>query len=568
MTKKSVVKALICAVISSALIVSASASANAGVCEDVPIKAVLASDHTDTYEAYMNGEIEVDENSGVGIPPYSAKGSIIQPSGSLPPSYQTKTTPIRSQGSNNTCWAFSGLGTLEAALSHQGKGDVDLSEQHLAWWATLYYNENDGTGWLNKSLSPGGYSKTSAGYLASWEGPKLESDLPYHGSTYPSGMKDYNTQYYVTGIKYVRNDIQSIKSAIYEYGAVATSYNNGTGYNNNRAVYYNDQEVYSFSGHAVTVIGWDDDYSMYNFNQNNLPPANGAWLAKNSWGTNVGDNGYLWISYYDKYAFSTETWGENYAVTAVKTVTPYHKLYQNEHYGATYYAYITDDQGNWMNNVTFANVFDFDQEHRYLESIIFETKTENINYTAYYIPVENGRPVNDESQWTFLTTGTADGSGYVRIEPDERFDLPVGVGAIGVKLDAPYAGGYSAIGVDEWLTKKDGDYLFRPDPKKGDSFVIANAKVYDLLDVYAANNDDVGGTLVIKAVAATNIIGDVDFDSKSTSADSLRVLRKTVGLEDFDEEQEIDADVNFDGNIDTLDALMILRKTVGIFEEY
>lgn len=35
--------------------------------------------------------------------------------------------------------------------------------------------------------------------------------------------------------------------------------------------------------HGVTLIGWDD-------NRN-------AWLIKNSWGTNWGDNGYMWINY-------------------------------------------------------------------------------------------------------------------------------------------------------------------------------------------------------------------------------------------------------------------------------
>ena len=68
--------------------------------------------------------------------------------------------------------------------------------------------------------------------------------------------------------------------------------------------------------HAVTVVGWDDAYSKENFLEGKQPPADGAWLVKNSWGAgsedspNWGDwgidedgdgvgDGCFWLSYYD-----------------------------------------------------------------------------------------------------------------------------------------------------------------------------------------------------------------------------------------------------------------------------
>ena len=75
--------------------------------------------------------------------------------------------------------------------------------------------------------------------------------------------------------------------------------------------------------HAITIIGWDDNYAKENFKANHMPPADGAWLVKNSWGSEtdfytlpdgtpvnykqwgiVNDEGkhtgYFYISYYDK----------------------------------------------------------------------------------------------------------------------------------------------------------------------------------------------------------------------------------------------------------------------------
>ena len=51
--------------------------------------------------------------------------------------------------------------------------------------------------------------------------------------------------------------------------------------------------------HAVTIIGWDDNYSKNNFKSNCRPQNDGAWLILNSWGTDWGNNGTAWVSYED-----------------------------------------------------------------------------------------------------------------------------------------------------------------------------------------------------------------------------------------------------------------------------
>lgn len=62
--------------------------------------------------------------------------------------------------------------------------------------------------------------------------------------------------------------------------------------------------------------------------------------------------------------------------------------------------------------------------------------------------------------------------------------------------------------------------------------------------------------------------GDVDMDNSISSADARLVLRNSVGLEAFDEMQEILADVDFDNSISSADARLVLRNSVGLEKDF
>ena len=51
--------------------------------------------------------------------------------------------------------------------------------------------------------------------------------------------------------------------------------------------------------HQVTIIGWDDNYDITNFNEKNRPSTPGAYIVLNSWGEEFGENGAYYISYED-----------------------------------------------------------------------------------------------------------------------------------------------------------------------------------------------------------------------------------------------------------------------------
>lgn len=78
--------------------------------------------------------------------------------------------------------------------------------------------------------------------------------------------------------------------------------------------------------HAVTIVGWDDNYPRTNFNKAHRPKSDGAWIVKNSWGSQTDSapsevgygkwgvpnadglhTGYFYLSYYDKTITDCET---------------------------------------------------------------------------------------------------------------------------------------------------------------------------------------------------------------------------------------------------------------------
>ena len=91
--------------------------------------------------------------------------------------------------------------------------------------------------------------------------------------------------------------VSDVKKAILNYGAVSVNYASSEVepyFNVETFAYYNNESVPS--DHAVAIVGWDDNYSADNFLI--TPPGDGAWIVKNNWGSNWGDEGYFHISYY------------------------------------------------------------------------------------------------------------------------------------------------------------------------------------------------------------------------------------------------------------------------------
>ena len=224
--------------------------------------------------------------------------------------------PIRNQNPYGTCWVFGTIAAVEADLIHDRKvgTDVDLSELH-----TIYYTYHDfydekgcnagdnivlnGAPYLNIGGSPRNAGLTLVNML----GPVNESAVPYEwAATYDPDPADGRTGSYQISNMYCfdLNDRDSVKQAILDHGAVAGSYNSDWAY---YSATYNSYFYPNTTGtnHIIALVGWDDNFPKENF-RTHTAEGDGAWLVRNSWGTNeYGYGGYFWMSYYDHSMYST-----------------------------------------------------------------------------------------------------------------------------------------------------------------------------------------------------------------------------------------------------------------------
>jgi len=273
-----------------------------------------------------------------------------------------KTSSVKDQSTCGACWTFATMASIESRLL---TGESwDFSENNL--------DDTAGFDWLPCA---GGNRDISAAYLSRWSGPWTETADPYtvttnkQSATYPSA----SAQKHVQEILFLPDrasatDNDNIKWALTTYGAVHTSIRwEDPSYNATYKSYiYTGASV---TNHAVTIVGWDDNFSASNFV---TPPAgNGAFIIRNSWGSGWGDGGYFYASYYDAHV--------RYNTVYVLPDSPanYYRAYQYDPYGQT------SSVGYGTTTGWFANVFTAADSNTQVDAVSFYTLAVNSTYNIY-----------------------------------------------------------------------------------------------------------------------------------------------------------------------------------------
>ncbi len=311
------------------------------------------------------------------------------------------TTPVKNQESGGNCWAFAAIAVIESCILKANGTSIDLSEENMKNLMALYSDY----GW-NYDVNSGGNDYLVRGYLTSWLGPVLEIDDLHDDNSAVSPVID--SILHIQNILFLKRDNftenDAIKKALMQYGAVSTSFAFYYSYLRNNNYYcYNVMDC----NHAVTIVGWDDNYSKSNFYRGSSIEGDGAWIVKNSWGPNWGNKGYFYVSYYDKNFARPGVSDASYTIIFNDTIK-YDKNYQYDISGMSDY-FLNSSSSVWYKNMFEAT----DDEYLAAVSTYFE---KNTNWTAYIY-------VNDELK---LVKEGKSNPGYYTIDLNRLIPLNIG----------------------------------------------------------------------------------------------------------------------------------------------
>lgn len=519
-------------------------------------------------------------------------------------------TPVKDQGEIGSCGIFASIASLETtAYKQTGIKNVYSEEAPRMLMSNRLMIKNSVTenyGYYNNSTFKSWDFSNVASYMSmtnesiipgnnlSWVSPNYASDVPYTNvdheeheengiiisadNYWPQNLDVSYANAYASGYEWIQKE--KVKNAIYEYGAVYTSFLYGDddiNYNSGTYSYYSSYPSESvFNNHAIVLVGWDDNYSVDNFNSTNRPEKPGAWLAKNSYGTGFGNDGYFWISYCDTCVLKTED------IAAVCEVS---KVSKNEYMLAYDNGSIRQDGTRTPTNgnkVYIANVYDVSELtdiYGSINKIMFYARNTDDKYKIYIAPANSDGSVPDIGDPSWVHVAGGENNDTIRYE-----------GAMTVELNTPFI---LDTNVDKYafiiefesqeseieIVREVSLARMQPDIYEGESFINYNGTWLDAKkDPENDNHEEIGGNFSIRPTLVRR--NPITVNSSLTdnaiycNTDEVSITINLNGnqlysIRNNDTYELLREDVNFtrSGNVVTFnDSILTDDKTELVFE--
>ncbi len=389
-------------------------------------------------------------------------------------------TPVKDQYYFGTCWAFATISAVEAyvlknnVLEGMTKDNLDLSERHLVFYAghnppdplgntdgderiyptysgqvpwdyyysyldtgdecvNLYQRLGAYFGIVEESVAP--YQELIDKYEEHYRGDqdyKAFLDETMLDNTYENACeKDILHLTATHSAEYEETD--KIKQMVMDYGAVTAKLDFSPPYLNYDNYAYYDPDNDSGAAHMVAIVGWDDQYSRNNFGNYDtwtdsdgteyqgaeaVPEHDGAWLVKNSYGSEWGLDGYFWLSYDYRYPEKT--------VYACEIEAADHGWHVYMHDGGTY-----NLPAIFAPGTSLANVYKVPDDAQYpqlLTKAAFSMMNAEGSYElqVYLNPTDAANPASGTPMLSEPVTGNVDEPTYCFVELPEPLTLNPG----------------------------------------------------------------------------------------------------------------------------------------------
>lgn len=560
---------------------------------------------------------------------------------------------VKNQMGTNQCWAFSATTQLESYMAEVNSKTVEYSPRHMEYSTVKTFLDGTNEYGFNRQVNSGGTVSIAYAYMTNGSGPVLEKDMPFvntsqkinlsdiKGKTVQAQLKEYiefpsiykeinngsikytNGQTDSAKVEYTQTQVNSLRNKVKEhimnYGAVlaCTSTQNTQFFSNQEAIEqskaYNCNDTTVQADHQVAIVGWDDNYAISNFKetldstQDHRPTSPGAWIVQNSYGEDMFNNGYIYISYEDCLIETIMT-----GIISLEQVD-YDDIYQYDILGMT-----TGIQAGGKEIAT-ANVFEKNSKVEYLNQVGIYTLAGE-SYDIYVNSTDGSLGKN----LVKVKTVSATDSSYITVDLDnpiklsgEKFAIAVlyksaDLAFAPVECKATYVplydtatsnAGESFVSADgtNWIdcselkitglsninacikafttnttdvTIKSDAYTINDEEKIITNILpqtnVANLKsrliTNGTIKIFNKNGQELtktelvgtGATLKIvetNDVYKTVVIGDLNGDGKITSTDLLKLKKHVTNIEKLKSEYKIAADINFSNTITTTDVL-------------
>ena len=423
------------------------------------------------------GQPETNEKKGENNSPVDEKPEPkLEANGKVYRKYDLRevnaVSKIKNQFRDGGCRSFAALGALESHIKLKTGIELDLSENNFENRQGFYFGTNN--------IRQGRNRNSDLPYLVNY-GPILEEDDPYIPMKGEGGEGNYLTQEQVNaaaknpvlkdGVKQIMgfeflktvdtakvssaedDELLQIKEAIAKNGGVVAdmymAHDGNKTFPYTDVKYYNPEtKAYYFDGkdsdriskyrlvetdgikyganHAITIVGWDDDFSKDNFITK--PEIDGAWIVRDAQSEAFGDKGYFYVS------FQSVSMGENpYVFTEV--IEPQYSVYQHDELAFTGYReginFATDEKDVLFNRYKAGSDSKIDK-------VGFYTTKKNAEYEVYFIPdfaelEEKAEEIGEDEAKAFYTmiqdykvlSGTAETAGYHTLDIPAEVDAKI-----------------------------------------------------------------------------------------------------------------------------------------------